>query len=385
MEPEQLQDLPQGAILVTHTPLICLPQKDQDAFEAALSGCDLLITGHLHKDVVDGKKHIVRGLDPDKAIGGVPAAVVFEQINGCWTRREIPYDAADPFHWTDEERQDFLDHLGLSGMYETLDVLAFAAEQKVKCFEIRFQAFGQYSFEDLETAVKKWRTSGGTFLSLHMPDIGWRDGAVSGEENARKAAEQGIAIGCDRVTLHVPGFSIGTSKDENIYQAVLQATARVAECLVSAGVTVGIENMHMTPREKPDDNRGYGYTTAECLRWIGDLRTLVSVPELIGYHFDIGHARNNAPYSSLEPVSSWLAAMGPLFNGMHLHQIRQNPDGSLENHTPLIHLYKPLISLASLFMAWRNGSIRHAPMFLEIRGGTGPESLLTLRRLIGKN
>lgn len=385
MYPEQLQDLPSGAILVTHSPLGCLSQKDREVFAAALEKCDLLITGHLHKDDVNGKAHIVRGLDPDKAIGGVPALVVFEQKDDVWTRREIAYTDADPGSWTPEERQEFLDHLGLSAMYETMDVLAFATEQKVKCLEIRFQLFTPSALEEMILAIRKWRAAGGAHLSYHMPDIGWQEDAVSGVENAMKAAEQVIAMGCDRVTLHVPHFSVGASKNTDIYQAVLKSTAKVAEILVSSGIKVGIENMHMTPKEKPDDNRRYGYTTAECLRWINDLRSSVSRPELVGYHFDIGHARNNAPYSSLEPVSSWLAAMGPDFNGMHLHQIRHNPDGSMENHTPLLQLYQPLISLASLFLAWHKGAIRHSPMFLEIRGGTGPESLLTLRRLIGKN
>ncbi|MBO5958803.1 MAG: TIM barrel protein, partial [Lentisphaeria bacterium] len=363
-----------------------LPEASRKAFEAVIGQYSLLIAGHLHYDAVDGKHHIVRGLDPDKAIGGVPALVIFEQdANGSWLRREIEYSAADPAGWTKEEQEDFLDHLGLSGMYETIDVLKFATDEKVKCFEIRYQAFGQYPFEELDAAVKTWRASGGTHLSLHLPDIGWRDGAVSGAEKLRDAAEQGIAVGCDRMTLHVPGFSVGTSGDPAIYQAVLHKTAEVVERIVSAGVRVGIENMHMTPREKPDKNRGFGYTTAECLRWINDLKRLVSVPENVGFHFDIGHARNNAPYSSLEPVSSWLAAAGKHFNGMHLHQIKVQPDGSLENHTPLLQLYQPLISLASLFLAWRTGAVKHAPMFLEIRGGTGPESLLALRGLIKKN
>lgn len=382
--PEQLQDLPSGAILVTHTPEICLPQKDRTLFEEALKDCDLLITGHLHKDETIGKRHIVRGLDPDKAIGGVPALAVFENTSGTWERREIAYSGADPAAWTPEERQEFLDHLGISGMYETLDVLDFATRERVKCFEIRFQAFGQYPFEVLETAVRKWRDAGGTHLSLHLPDIGWRDGAVCGAESLLNAAEQGIAIGCDRMTLHVPGFTAGMAEDTSIYQAVLQKTGEIAEKITAAGVRIGVENMHMTPRQKPDDTRGFGYITSECTRWIHDLQKLVSRPDMIGFHFDIGHARNNAPYSSLEPVSSWLAVMGPLFNGMHLHQIRIQPDGSLENHTPLLQLYEPLISLASLFMAWHTGSIAHAPMFLEIRGGTGPDSLLALRKRIEK-
>ena len=385
MYPEQLQDLPDGAILVTHSPLGCLSQKDRETFSPALEKCNLLITGHLHKDEVNGKCHIVRGLDPDKAIGGVPALVVFEQKANEWIRRDVSYTAADPGSWTPEERQDFLDHLGLSAMYETMDVITFATEQKVKCLEIRFQLFDPAALEELNRAIQKWRATGGKHLSYHMPDIGWREGSVSGVTNAVKAAEQVIAIGCDRVTLHVPHFSVGMAKDANIYHSVLKETAKVVDFLVSSGVCVGIENMHMTPGEKTDDNRRYGYTTAECLRWINDLRAMVSKPERVGYHFDIGHARNNAPYSSQEPVSSWLAAMGPDFNGMHLHQIRHNPDGSMENHTPLLQLYQPLISLASLFLAWHNGTIRHSPMFLEIRGGTGPESLLALRRLIDKN
>ena len=100
MYPEQLQDLPDGAILVTHSPLGCLSQKDRETFSPALEKCDLLITGHLHKDEVNGKCHIVRGLDPDKAIGGVPALVVFEQKANEWIRRDVSYTAADPGSWT---------------------------------------------------------------------------------------------------------------------------------------------------------------------------------------------------------------------------------------------------------------------------------------------
>ena len=83
---------------------------------------------------------------------------------------------------------------------------------------------------------------------------------VSGVENAMKAAEQVIAMGCDRVTLHVPLFSVGTSRVADIYQTVLQSTAKVAELLVKEAISkrairkAGADEYHKAVVEAGKDN-----------------------------------------------------------------------------------------------------------------------------------
>ena len=61
----------------------------------------------------------------------------------------------------------------------------------------------------------------------------------------------------------------------------------------------------------------------------------------------------------------------------------QDGDGTLHNHMPLTEPFGTLISLASLFLAWRRGRVNPSPMFLEIREGDPVDSLRSLRRSLG--
>jgi hypothetical protein len=54
----------------------------------------------------------------------------------------------------------------------------------------------------------------------------------------------------------------------------------------------------------------------------------------------------------------------------------------MANHNPITAPFEPLISLASLFLAWRTGRIGHVPLILEIRHGGGPDSWRTLRNYL---
>lgn len=359
-----------GALLcVTHTPPCDWWDDAKTFWKEAEKKFDLVIAGHSHFDKNDKKLEIVRGQDPDKAIGGPPAVAVFEIFpDGSYHRKNICFEFADPADWSEDEKQEFLSYLGLSGMWTPLEDLAFAIQYNVPCFELRVGCLN----DDVKEAVKKWRAVCGKYLSVHLPSIGWRDNRIIGETALRDTIRQSLDFGADRLTLHVPEILL--TDLETAYTPVLEATAGCIREAVDSGVKVGIENMH-TQINVP---HSFGFTPQECLQWINDLRKYLDRPECVGFHFDIGHARNNAPHSATEVISNWLAAMGSEINGCHLHQVTIN-NGKFENHKALTGLYDPLISLASFLTAWRQNRIVHAPLFLEIRENRGPESLLALR------
>ena len=53
--------------------------------------------------------------------------------------------------------------------------------------------------------------------------------------------------------------------------------------------------------------------------------------------------------------------------GYHIHQVARGPEG-YSNHSPLVDWYGPMINYASFFHAWKMGWLRHAPVFLEVKG-----------------
>ena len=52
----------------------------------------------------------------------------------------------------------------------------------------------------------------------------------------------------------------------------------------------------------------------------------------------------------------------------------------MENHCPIKDLFGQYISLSSFFMAWRNGQLRHVPMYLEIRVEPSLESWIYINK-----
>ena len=174
-------------------------------------------------------------------------------------------------------------------------------------------------------------------------------------------------LGCDRVTLHVPrvtaaGFA--GAKD-----GLLERFGKCLRILLENDVEIGIENLHTREGETNRETRNFGCTIEECREWILLLRGYFGTTR-IGFHLDIGHARNNAPISGWENLSDWYAAMGDLLDGWHLHQVKVK-DGKFSNHHPLTGFYDKLISLGGLFLALRAGQLPRAPMFLESREWAG--------------
>ncbi len=363
-------------LLVTHIP----PDQLDTADQALLSNpsIGLLVAGHLHLDRESDIIQLVRGLDPDKAIGGAPSLTVFTRDGdeAPWTREDVVYPPGDPRQWPEAERREWFDHLGISGMESPLQALREAADLGVPAFELRYRPSTTQPTQELATALSAWRARG-KHLSLHVPDLAWKAGAPHGLDELRQAMEQALRIRADAITFHVPRVPVGEfdAASDNL----LQAAVEILTPLKQAGIMIGIENLHMNRWETPDSTRGFGYTPDECRQWIDRLRAALGYP-LIGLHLDIGHARNNAPYASAYPLSVWYARLGHTITGLHLHQVHLAPDSSFENHKPLTSLFGGVISLSSLFLAWRDHSLNHAPLYLEIRGETGIHSLQALRR-----
>ena len=372
--------LSNGLLVVTHVPPPARrkPEFPSDFRKSKSSPFPTaVVAGHTHRDADSDGISIVRGLDPDKAQGGPPAFAIFERgADGAWRRAEdCAFPGVAPKDWPDDFRRAFLEDLGLSAMSDPFGALDFAIANGVACLELRDCTWKPEETAVLQARVADWRASGGRILSLHLPELAFANGEASNVEALRDTSRTALSLGCDRVTLHVP--KIPAADYEASLDLVRGAYAEALFPLAGSGITIGVENMHMTAADKEDfPRRRFGYTPEECARQIELLRSISGLR--VGFHPDIGHARNNAPFSTRYPIGAWYETLGAEVNGMHIHQVEQAPDGTFLNHRPLTGFFESLISLSSLVMARQRGILPRAPMFLEVRDGLGPESWLAL-------
>jgi len=368
-----IDEYPESFMLVNHYPLDALPDDVRAWTEELFRGHHgaIFIAGHQHMDneqkFAEAEFHIVRGLDSDKAIGAPPALHIFEyeQTTRKWHRRDIAFAGCNPVLWHQNEIDKFTELLGVSTMHNTIKGIDYAISQRIKCLEIRFEATKELSLSQLSESINSWRKSGGKVLSLHFPDISWdKENNTLAENEIPLAIELAIALKINRLTIHVPRVSVAMFAIPHIGSQLRHAFVKLITHVLPLNISIGIENLHMRPGEKADESRGFGYTPDECIAWVNELRNLCHSSK-IGLHFDIGHARNNAPYSRAFSIAQWYASAGSLINGYHLHQVVIGSDGVLENHQPIKNIFGPLISFSSFFYAWQNKKIVHAPIFIE--------------------
>lgn len=375
-----------GLLAVAHCPLGAIPAADAAWMRGhvARGTVACYASGHSHVDSCDSTFPVVRGLDPDKAIGGPPALVLFTEEGGAWRREDVPCPMADPWQWPAADRTDILSRLGISGMYDPMGALEAATTHHVPSLELRYDGFLEQNGETVRERLRRWREAGGRCLSLHLPNLGRGGGdAILRGDLLPAASRLAVRLGAQAATMHVPeNFPVGRVCGE-LRDRLLDAYAEGLAPLRDAGLAIGIENLHLTPKEKEGEERGYGYTPPECRAWIDALHERMGY-DGVGFHLDIGHARNNGWYASRYNLSEWYAELGGRVTGCHLHQVVPIP-GGFGNHYPLAELYGRVISLSSFLMAWRSGQIRHAPLYLEIREGPPIESLLALRRALSED
>jgi predicted phosphodiesterase len=363
-----------SVVLVSHLCPDALKEDSRAWMKALLqSGAvSLFIAGHHHADkeatMGNAAIHSVRCLDPDKAIGACAAIAVFELHHARWSRRDIPFPGGDVGRWPPDAREEFLSCLGISCMSDTLGGLAQARGRRVSAVELRAGDALSVPTKSLETSVRQWREDGGKYLSVHMPDLQWDETLeeIRSIEAWRAALALAVSLDAQALTLHVPRAPVGHMQPgDKPWEALAEVYCKTLRPAIDKGTVLSIENLHMGPAEMADESRGFGYLPHECLGWIRSLRKKSSY-DRIGLHLDIGHARNNPPYSKRLGLSQWYALTGAETTGYHLHQVVM-ADGEMENHRPLLGVFGPLISLGSFFWAWHNGQLRHAPLFLEVR------------------
>jgi hypothetical protein len=308
--------------------------------------------GHLHEFWDGGATVCLPAMDPDKSIGEAPCLVYYDTdtrgIRRCHYPVSVPEDLAEYF--------------GIS-CRKPCEQVAFARERGLRYLELRTNCAGADP-DALEAQVAAWRREGGVELSIHLPDVGYENGAVVFEEPYDDLLALAIRLKAVRLTQHVPKVSVGAvARDPAMLDRICEAIAeRLAR--IPYPVTVGVENMHMTAGEVADESRRFGYVPEECLAFMEALGARSS--HRVGINFDIGHARNNAPFSKAYPIGTWLSLVGKHAVGYHMHQVTHE-NGKFRNHMPFTHLYGSLISLASFFGYWESGRIRRCPVIFEMR------------------
>ncbi len=331
-----------------------------------------LFYGHLHYSFSEKNAVSLQAMDPDKAIGENP----------CITYYDTKTDEIRKSYFFCPVPADIYDYFGIS-CYDALTHLAYAAEKKLPCVELRPGCI-HVPAEKLKQAVDTWRTAGGKSLSIHMSnDVGIRNGVITGADDYPALIELVKMLKADKITQHVPAISVKETKEnpaalDAICEMIAEQTNGVPHDLI-----IGVENMHMTAKETADDTRRFGYIPDECLLFMQKVSE--KSRHKVGIHFDIGHARNNAPFSQKYPVGSWLAKLGKYIVGYHMHQVTYD-DNKFENHMPITDIYGKLISYASFFHDWTKGTITKAPVVFEMRPDNAYEQTLnTFERYRQKN
>lgn len=332
-------------ILVGHYPMRTLP-----------CNVDLQIAGHLHRDSSNGKIEIVRGLDPDKVIGGPPAVAFFEIENGRYNRKDVSLKGFTVAEWSKSERMSLFRQIGVAIKVDPVEELNRAVELNMPAVEVLYNLLKN---EKCPSAIANYLRETKGVLSIHLPDISFeKPDAVL--EYIKKAVD----LGTKQFTLHVPKVSIQEMAKPGNFDQICDFYCHAISAAPDA--VFGIENMHMVSGESEFDRR-FGYTPDEQMSIIRKLRHLIP-NRRIGAVLDIGHARNNGVFYQRYSLSHWYEALRGEIAAMHLHQVRQSPDG-LHNHMPITGWYESLISLASFISEWKNGTFKDALLFVECRGG----------------
>jgi hypothetical protein len=376
-------------VVLTHCPPESLVPESRQWFEAWTQQTrpSLVVAAHSHRDRqccwAGTTLHVVRGIDPDKAIGGPPALAMFELQDGAWRRSDLCFPDGTAEGWSRAEREEFGGLLGLACSRDVCGGLLRAAAESVPCVELRAKAAAT-ELDGLRDALQAWRASGGRYLSWHMPDVPWPEDGAPSDELAiwRDLLHLGLESDLQALTVHVPRAPVRLLQPGSLaWRSLTDRYCRLLEPAVARGVLVHVENMHMTARDVPDDSRRYGYLPEECLAWVEGLRSRLgraSVRMLL----DLGHARNNDPFASELTLGAWYTLVGQQTGGYHLHQVVSR-DGGMRNHQAITDPFGPLVSFSSFLWAWHTGQLNHAPVFIEVPDADGQKvSLQTFRRML---
>jgi len=313
----------------------------------------MLFYGHLHRSACDENSVSLQAMDPDKAVGESPCITYYDTETK--NIRKAYYFAPVP--------TDIYDYLGIS-CYNPIEQIQFAIDKQLKYVKLRPNCVDYDNQEELFDYVKRWREVGGENLAIHLSEVFWTNGEASVSDKYEKLIDVAKHLKADRITQHVPMVSVKEVIENP--KCLISICEFIAEKMnsIEDDIVIGVENMHMTSKDNPDEIRRFGYTPEECIEF---MRLLASqCRHKVGINFDIGHARNNAPYSQKYQISTWLSMIGKYIVGYHVHQVNYN-DGNFENHMPITDVYGHLISYASFFRYWSSERINKVPVIFEMR------------------
>ncbi len=361
-----LETAEENSIVFMHHPVEGLAQEQKEKMVHWRNAHPnvVLFYGHKHVSEQKGNDISLQALDPDKAIGECP----------CITFYDTETKEISKVHFDCPMPADFYQCLGIS-CYKVLEHLQYAIERNLKCVELRSNC-ANVDIEVLAELVANWRKSGGETLSIHLPnDIGYEDGKVVPSPDLESVLAVAERLGADRLNQHAPSVPMGIVKAHP--EALEEIASFLAEKLndLSRTIVIGVENMHMKPGEPADDSRLFGYLPEECLYFMQLLAE--KCRHKVGINLDIGHARNNAPYSQKYQVGTWYSQVGKHIVSYHMHQVLEEK-GAFENHMAITEPYGRLISYASFFKCWEDGQLNKAPVILEMRQENGYEITLDM-------
>lgn len=351
---EILEDADETSIVFMHHPVGSHKEGAKEKFNAWKEGHKdvTVIYGHKHLSYVDGNEISLQAMDPDKAIGENPC-ITYYDTNTKELRKAYFFSPVP---------RDLYEHFGISCMSEERDI-EFAIRNKLKCLELRPNCL-KMDKEHLCRLIEKWRGECGENLSIHLTDISYEDGKVIPGPQFDELIELAVMLKADRFVQHVPKVSVKvTREDENALESICAFLGEKLD-LIEHNMVIGVENMHMTKNDTPDDNRRFGYIPEECLLFMNILSE--KTKHKVGINFDIGHARNNSPFSQKYQIGTWLSMLGKHIVSYHMHQVTFE-DRRFENHMPYTDIYGKLISLSSFFRYWAEDRINKAPVIFEMR------------------
>lgn len=382
-------------IVITHYPLDKMDEEARVWLTRWLSRhrVELLATGHIHfhrtRHVNGCLEVVVRGLDPDKAVGDMPGISMFESSKpGEWSERFIPWSPA--IRLLPADLPDGVSPVGWSIHGDPVDAARETLSFGLACLELRPRELA-FSRKALAGALQALRDRGSLFLSYHLPNLTWNPeaGRIEGADAVRANVDCALEAGVDSLTVHVPrARACEMERPEGgqpteCYQAFEEVYARLFREPARSGVRIAIENIH-NPHGTPADSPDVAFATRidEYLRWIDAVdRGMADIPNAtVGALLDVGHARNNGgDLNNLQPVGDWYARVGRRVLGYHIHQVDTDPEtGRLFGHREIPGFFSRRISYAGFLWAWSTHQITRAPLFIEVRDDEGRRN--TVRR-----